>query len=91
MKKKIQNCNMGIKKRRKIRKNPREKSYQQKSDRKLEFLAFLTACKSCQPLRFWVIFCTFATELNSASNFLFYDTHIEFLKKTFFAYISTFC
>jgi hypothetical protein len=43
----------------------------EKSDRKMEFSAYNF---------FWVIFCTFSTDSNSASNFAFYDTYIEFLK-----------
>ncbi len=30
---------------------------------------------------FWAIFCIFCNDLNSASNFMFYDTHFKFLPK----------
>jgi hypothetical protein len=30
------------------------------------------------------VFCIFSTDLNSASNFAYYDTHKEFLKTFFF-------
>ena len=40
---------------------------------------------------FWCIFSkTFLTDSKSAWNSAFFDTHIEFLKKTFFALFSTF-
>ncbi len=36
------------------------------------------------PKLFWGVFCTFSTDLSSASNFAYYDTHKEFLKTYFF-------
>ncbi len=47
-------------------------------------LAFITLCKSFQPIIFLgKFFCFFSTDSNSASKFAFYDTHIEYLQKKF--------
>jgi hypothetical protein len=47
-------------------------------------LTFITVCKSFQPLTFLGEFFAFLpTDPNSALNFAFYDTHIEFLQKPF--------
>jgi hypothetical protein len=50
----------------------------------MEFLAFITLCKSFQPITFLgKFFCFFSADSNSASKFAFYDTHIEYLQKKF--------
>ncbi len=72
----------------KLQKDSCEKSYRRKSDRKMEFFIFITGycVQKFLPYNFfWVHFCAiFSTGSNSASNLTFYDTHIEFLQKTFF-------
>ncbi len=60
----------------KLQKDSCEKSDQRKSDRIMEFLPFITLCKSFQPIFSFL-----------ASNFAFYDTQIEFLQHIFLAYI----
>ncbi len=63
------------------------KSCQRKSDRKMEFLTFITVCKSFRPIPynfFWInCFPFFSTDLYSASNFAFFGNHIKFLLKDF--------
>ncbi len=82
----FQKCNMGIKKRWILCWfQIRRKNYQRKSYRKLEFFTLIIVCKSFYPINvlgeFWTVFWTVS---NSASNFGFYDTHIEFLPKKLF-------
>ncbi len=61
----------------KLQEHSCEKIYQQKSERKLKFLTFITMCESFSPFTFWVNNCTlFSTD----SIFSFYDIHIKFLK-----------
>jgi hypothetical protein len=60
----------------KLQKDSCEKCDQRKSGRIMEFLPFITLCKSFQP-KFSFL----------ASNFAFYDTQIEFLQQIFLAYI----
>ncbi len=50
----------------------------------MEFFTFITVCKSF----FGELFALFPTDSNSALNFAFYGTYIEFFTKYFFAYIS---
>jgi len=50
----------------------------------MEFLAFITLCKSFQSITFLgKFFCFFSTDSNLESKFAFYDTHIEYLQKKF--------
>jgi hypothetical protein len=55
-----------------------------KSDRKMEFLTFITECKSFRPITYGVNFLAFFQRIsNSASNFALNDIHIEFLQQKF--------
>jgi hypothetical protein len=58
-----------------------EKSYQRKSDRKEEFFLFLLLSFRSISSFLGEFFLIFKTNLNSTSNFAFYDTHIEILHK----------
>jgi hypothetical protein len=52
---------------------------------KMEFLTVTFECKNFGTQFFCVnLFAFFSMDSNSASNFAFYDNHIEFLKKYFF-------
>jgi hypothetical protein len=75
----------------KVANNSCEISYQRKSDRKMEFLTYITVCKSFPSIFFLMIFfALFSTDSSSALNFAFYDNHIEFLKQYFFLILALF-
>jgi hypothetical protein len=60
-------------------KKTREKMYQRNGYRKMEFFTFITVCQSFWPVTFLgELFTFFSTDSNSASNFAFYDSQIEF-------------
>jgi hypothetical protein len=65
---------MLIAKGKKLCQNSCEKTYQRKSDRKIDFL-FLLLCAKAFGLQFFPLF---STDSISASSFAFYETHIEF-------------
>ncbi len=53
---------------------------------KWNFFTFITVSKSFRPVRFLSeFFALVSTDLNSASNFAFYGTHIKFIKKAPFS------
>ncbi len=65
-------------------KNLCEKSYERKTDRKMEFLTFISVCKMFWPVTFWVIFWTFFNGFKLSIEFcvLYYQNRLFKEKNT---------
>ncbi len=66
-----------------------EKSYQQTSDRKTEFLTWITVCKTFRPITFFVgcFFCTFFNGFKTPHQMLLFMIPISTIFKKFISFL----